>query len=113
MSGGSWEYVAACYTGYTNKLTANTDTAYINKYIDVYDSYSSSKFGDAVFETSSSSSGSNSWFSDYSYFVDSGSPVFERGGIYFDGSDAGLFYFSNISGSSSLNDGFRPVCVVR
>ena len=53
MSGGAYEYVAACYTGYTNELTANTDTAYINKYIDVYESYNSPRFGDAVLETSS------------------------------------------------------------
>ena len=113
MSGGAYEDVAACYTGYTNKLTANTDTAYINKYIDVYDSYSSSKFGDAVFETSSSSSGSNSWFSDYSNFVNSTYPVFRRGGYCNSGSGAGLFGFSSLDGSGYYNNGFRPVCVVR
>ena len=113
MSGGAYEYVAACYTGYTNKLTANTDTAYINKYIDVYDSYSSSKFGDAVFETSSRSSSSTSWFSDYSYFVGANGPVFGRGGNCINGSDAGLFYFNDGSGNGSLSLGFRPVCVVK
>ena len=114
MSGGAYEYVAACYTGYTNKLTANTDTAYINKYIDVYDSYSSSKFGDAVFETSSSSSSSTSWFSDSSDFVYSDFPVFVRGGIYNSGSNAGLFYFSVYDGDIfSPRFGFRPVCVVK
>ena len=113
MSGGAYEYVAACYTGYTNKLTANTDTAYINKYIDVYDSYSSSKFGDAVFETSSSSSSSTSWFSDYSFFVNSYSPVFLRGGYCDNGSSAGLFSFNYLNGGGDGRDGFRPVCVVK
>ena len=113
MSGGAYEYVAACYTGYTNKLTANRDTAYINKYIDVYESYSSSKFGDAVFETSSSSSGSNSWFSDDSVFVNSDYPVFVRGGYFVSGSSAGLFYFHYANGCSGGEDGFRPVCVVK
>ena len=113
MSGGASEYIAACYTGYTNKLTANTDTAYINKYIDVYDSYSSSKFGDALFETSSSSSSTTSWFSDYSRFVSWGDPVFIRGGHYAGGSDAGLFYFNYSSGGSGSDYGFRPVCVVK
>ena len=113
MSGGSWEYVAACYTGYTNKLTANTDTAYINKYIDVYDSYSSSKFGDAVFETSSSSSSSTSWFSDRSDFVNSSGPVFERGGSFGNGSLAGLFHFDYCHGGAISGHGFRPVCVVK
>ena len=113
MSGGAYEYVAACYTGYTNKLTANTDTTYINKYIDVYESYSSSKFGDAVFETSSSSSGSTSWFSDYSYFVDSSDPVFICGGHYNNGSNAGLFGFNSNGGDGYSSYGFRPVCVVK
>ena len=113
MSGGAYEYVAACYTGYTNELTANTDTAYINKYIDVYESYNSPRFGDAVLETSSRSSGSTSWFSDSSNFVNSDNPVFERGGFYNIGSNAGLFLFNNYSGNSNVNNGFRPVCVVK
>ena len=113
MSGGAYEYVAACYTGYTNELTANTDTAYINKYIDVYESYNSPRFGDAVLETSSRSSGSTSWFSDSSGFVFSSYPVFVRGGHYDDGSNAGLFYFDYFDGFSYNYFGFRPVCVVK
>ena len=113
MSGGAYEYVAACYTGYTNELTANTDTAYINKYIDVYESYNSPRFGDAVLETSSRSSGSTSWFSDSSGFVNSSYPVFVRGGNYRDGSDAGLFCFVGGNGGSNNLGGFRPVCVVK
>ena len=113
MSGGAYEYVAACYTGYTNELTANTDTAYINKYIDVYESYNSPRFGDAVLETSSRSSGSTSWFSDSSYFVSSSGPVFLRGGGYVSGSGAGLFNFGSNHGSGSGGNGFRPVCVVK
>ena len=113
MSGGAYEYVAACYTGYTNELTANTDTAYINKYIDVYESYNSPRFGDAVLETSSRSSGSTSWFSDYSDFVGSNYPVFVRGGGYDGGSNAGLFGFYSNGGNSSSSGGFRPVCVVK
>ena len=115
MSGGAYEYVAACYkTENATKLTANTnDAAYINKYIDVYDSYSSSKFGDAVFETSYSSYGSNSWFSDYSSFASANNPVFLRGGVYNSGSNPGLFNFISYSGSGDVYFGFRPVCVVK
>lgn len=113
MSGGAYEYVAACYTGYTKKLTTNTDTTYINKYIDVYESYNSPRFGDAVLETSSSSSGSTSWFSDYSGFVNSSFPVFGRGGYYGNGSGAGLFFFFSNGGVANSNGGFRPVCVVK
>ena len=114
MSGGAYEYVAACYkTENATKLTDNKDTAYINKYIDVYDSYSSSKFGDAVFETSSSSSGLDSWFSDCSRFVNWGGPVFFRGGNWSNGPDAGLFSFGDLDGRSDSIFGFRPVCVIK
>ena len=111
MSGGAWEYVAGCYTNNTNYLTDNADTSYQNKYIDVYSRYDNSKYGDAVYETSSSSSNSNSWFSDYSDFVDSSNPVFVRGGDYYLGSGAGLFYFDSTGGLAGV--GFRPVCVVK
>ena len=114
MSGGAWEYVAACYkTENATKLTDNKDTAYINKYIDVYESYDSPRFGDAVLETSFSSSGSTSWFSDYSYFVFSDSPVFSRGGYCNNGSGAGLFSFHYNFGCADSLSGFRPVCVVK
>ena len=114
MSGGAWEYVAACYkTENATKLTDNKDTAYINKYIDVYESYDSPRFGDAVLETSFSSSGSTSWFSDYSNFVNSDYPVFVRGGGCSNGSNAGLFYFAYDDGGAYSYYGFRPVCVVK
>ena len=114
MSGGASEYVAGCYTNNTNYLTDNTDTSYQNKYIDVYSRYDNSKYGDAVYETSSSSSSSNSWFSDFSYFVSSGVPVFERGGNYDNGSIAGLFFFNKAYNGVAFNGyGFRPVCVVK
>ena len=113
MSGGASEYVAGCYTNNTNYLTDNTDTSYQNKYIDVYSRYDNSKYGDAVYETSSSSSSSNSWFSDYSYFVSSSGPVFGRGGGYYGGSDAGLFDFYYYNGRAGDIIGFRPVCVVK
>ena len=112
MCGGAYEYVAACYQKENViKLTGNSD--YISKYIDVYDKYSSSKFGDAVFETSSDNSGSNSWFSDYSSFFDSSSSVLIRGGYYNSGSNAGLFFFSCLDSSSGIYNGFRPVCIVK
>lgn len=119
MSGGAWEYVAACLTGYTSKLTTNTDTSYINKYIDVYNAYStgytSSKYGDAIYETSNTTAYNNSpysWFKDYSYFVYSGYPVFRRGGDYNHGSSAGLFGFDYYNGNAYNSVSFRPVCVV-
>lgn len=103
----------ACYTEKTDKLTANADETYISKYIDVYNSYNSSKFGDVVFEASFNSSDSNSWFSDYSLFVNSNSPVLIRGGNYGVGSIDGLFYFDVYNDNNFDDGGFRPVCVVK
>ena len=111
MSGGAYEYVAACYTGYTIKLTTNSN--YVSKYIDVYNSYSLVKYGDAVFETSSSESGANSWFLDYSDLVNGNLPVFGRGGYFGSGSNAGLFSSYRSDGTASNYNGFRPVCIVK
>ena len=113
MSGGAWEYVAACYKEKIDTLTTNSNSTYINKYIDVYENYSSIKFGDALFETSSDSSELASWFSDYSRFVSKDYPLFERGGLYSGGSKAGLFDFSNHGGVGTPDYGFRPICIVK
>ena len=114
MSAGVFKYVAACYKKENaTKLTANTDAAYINKYIDVYDSYSSSKYGDAVFETSTGDWGSNSWFSNWSYFVNEEYSILYRWGFSGSGLGAGLFDFCLDGGGGYSGFGFRPVCVVK
>ena len=111
-SDGSSIYVLACYkTDSTVKLTEKSD--YVNKYIDVYDEYGLLKYGDAVFETSFSSSGLSSWFSDFSGFAPADRPIFIRGGDNYSGSGAGLFSFGYSDGSEGGNDGFRPVCIVK
>ena len=95
MSGGTWEYVAA-YVGDVSIEASNLQNA-PTRYKDQY-SYSAyiaptsgGQYGDALWETSSSSSGSTGWYSDYSYFPDSDYPFFIRGGNYNDGSITGLF----------------------
>ena len=113
MSGGSSEYVATCYVGNANKLTENVDVTFISKYVDVYNDYNSAKYGDAVFETSSNSADLNSWFSYYSYFINSSVPLFLRGGFYNDGSRAGLFCFYYYDGGVNNDSSFRPVCIVK
>lgn len=80
-----------------------------SKYIDIYNSYNNTIFGDAVFETSSSSSGSNSWYGDYSNFIISSSPWFVRGGFLGYSSGAGVFAFHYSYGSASVSVSFRPV----
>ncbi len=132
MSGGMWERTMA------NLLTCEDDTcertrvtniessssvdgfdqAYLNsiepKYIDEYKQYDETMFGDAVYETSSDSSGSNSWYNEYSSFphlnVDgsySGRPWFHRGGRY-DDTAAGVFSFGSTAGISGSHRSIRP-----
>ena len=124
MSGGAWEYVAgyvkngnSSLTSYGSSLVngdAKTKNVYSKGSSDSRDnnySANSSKYGDAVYETSASGSSSTSWYGDYSIFPDTSCPFFIRGGNYNDGTDAGVFYFYYSSGSSSSYFSFRPVLV--
>ena len=65
--------------------------------------------GDAVYETSSSSGGSNSWNADYSYFPCSSWSLFYRGGGYNSGSSAGAFCFHYHTGGNGDGLSFRTV----
>ena len=112
MSGGAYEYVmgvsadtngkprsgysSSSNSGFTGMLNDGTtytriafpDSKYYNLYTD-----DSSYTGHALTETAR-------WYNDDEYFVESSFPWFLRGGIYHDGIDAGVFTFSNSSGSS-------------
>ena len=113
MSGGAWEYVAG-YVG-SGSSYGTTLVSAAEKYKDVYPtSYTSSTpanghYGDAVYETSSSSSGTNSWYSDYSSFPNTSRPFFVRGGYYGDGSYAGVFFFNGNNGDEVSSYSFRVV----
>ena len=117
MSGGSWEYVAAYVnTGHVNlqfgSALVNGDEKTKNMYSNGYGS-SSEKYGDAVYETSTSNNGNTSWNSDYSKFPHDDWPFFVRGGKYSDGEHAGMFYFDYYYGGNSFNHySFRPVLIV-
>ena len=70
------------------------------------------RYGDAILETSEYGSGNNSWNGDYSNFPYAGNPFFLRGGSYYGGGDAGVFYFSISNGGASPNYSFRAcLCV--
>ena len=130
MSGGAWEYVAAYVNnGHSNLTTYGSSLVNAEaKYKDVYskgssDSYSNNytasnpststgHYGDAVWETSNSGTSTNSWYSDYSNFPGTGSPFFLRGGIYYNGTGAGVFFFGNNTGSLSSSYSFRVVVPV-
>ena len=124
MSGGASEYVAA----YVNNGNSNLNTygsSLVNgdpKTKNVYtkasmdnstNNYNQNKgvYGDAVYETSTSGSGSTSWYSDYSLFPFTSNPFFKRGGACSNGSATGIFYFG-VNGGDGVSDySFRPVLV--
>ena len=92
-------------TGITSN-DANLNTASTNNYkknILIY--------GDAIRETSTAGTGSNSWHGDYSSYPGLVSPFSVRGGYLWNGSIAGLFFFDRSSGNSTYNDGFRAVLI--
>ena len=136
MSGGVWERTAGYISngnwnlnGYGSSFTKDKVST---KYATVYphnadDKDNTSKtidqlsqanyeqnkyiYGDAIRETSMSGTGSTSWNGDYSYFPALDSPFTRRGGDFWGGSGAGLFFFNRSHGSSGYVDGFRPVLV--
>ena len=72
----------------------------------------SSKYGDAVYETSNHYSSTNgSWYEDNSKYPYSTGPFFHRGGEYLFKTGAGIFFFLSYSGSGYSYYGFRPVLV--
>ena len=116
MSGGAWEYVMGNYS--TNlSQTSNSSNNYGEvktpikpPYVDLYNITSNNSCtwntsgsgcgGHALFETAS-------WGGDYSVFVDSSSPWFERGGGSSDVSYAGVFASRYLHGDGDANLGFR------
>jgi hypothetical protein len=125
MSGGAWEYMAAYRSGTmgSSGFTTTTIAAYDSKYFDVYNasstvtSYSYRILGDATGEMGpfkSSTVGSvtyyiNSWYADYSYFVEASYPWVYRGGFYYGGVLAGQFYFDRNNGGAGSIVSFRLV----
>ena len=124
MSGGAWEYVAAYVNNGNGNLTnygsslvngdPKTKNVYTKARTDSYENnYQQNKgvYGDAVYETSTSGSGTTSWYSDYSIFPYSSNPFFLRGGYYNNGSGAGVFCFIYNDGGGNGDYSFRPVLV--
>ena len=126
MSGGTHEYVSAYINNQlgTSGFTTSTIATYDSKYFDVYNtnstttSYQNRILGDATGEMGpfknyldgdNTSKYHNSWYSDFSYFVDSSSPWFHRGGYYNHGVLASQFYFAKDTGGVPSSIGFRIV----
>ena len=125
MSGGAWEYVAGYVNNGNGSLTsygsslvngdAKTKNVYSKASSDSYENNynaNSSKYGDAVYETSANgNTGNGSWYGDYSFFPYTSYSFFYRGGGYIYGTGAGVFCFASLNGSSDSSYSFRPVLV--
>ena len=126
MSGGTHEYVAGYMSGQlgSSDFTSSTIAKYDSKYFDVYSSsstptsYEKRILGDATGEMGpfktyvdgdTNSRYHNSWYGDYSNFVESSYPWFVRGGAYDYGVLAGQFYFHKDKGTAAYRLGFRIV----
>ena len=133
MSGGAWEYTAgydkqgsssyvegASY-GLNMTKEAKDGANYIStKYITAYSNgtftysgtkiYDVGKVGDATKEVYKGS-GNCSWApnSDCAHFVGSRNPFFKRGGYFYNGADAGVFYSYYSYGNRHSYNSFRAV----
>ena len=99
---------------YVDKYSVGTSDTQANNYNAIKNANNKiTKWGDAVYETSYSRSGTTSWQNDCSRFPDASKPVFARGGSCSYGSNAGVFYFGPITGGGDGVIGFRPVFVAQ
>ena len=124
MSGGAYEYVAAYVNNGNNSLSngeslvngeSKTKSVYSKASSDSYENNyneNSSKYGDTVYETSTSGSGSTSWYGNYSIFTNTSYPFFHRGGNYNSAASAGIFCFNGSNGNAYSDSSFRPVLII-
>ena len=140
MSGGTWERTAGLVNNenenlatYGQSLLNALNNGKSSKYVTVYphnasvdknganiDTASTANwkantkiYGDGIRETSTAGTGKTSWYTDYSYFPAVNDPFSERGGNFWDGEGAGLFYFGRNNGGSVYGGGFRSVLVAQ
>ncbi len=124
MNGCSYEYIAAYVDNGHSYLTTYGNSLYTagSQYKDVYVSggdtsagnYSatSSKKGDAIYETSSADTGTKSWYGDSSSMPYSNFPFFMRDSFNTGGSVAGPFSFFYNNGSGYTFYSFRTCLIV-
>ena len=126
MSGGAREFVmgnmssaADTYTFYPrNSGFASSWCTSNQKYVNTYANYSTgynqasynrARLGDATGEVVASSG--SGWYNDYADFPSSGYPWFIRGGLYLNGSNAGVLGFYSSNGSADSNNSARAALV--
>ncbi len=121
MSGGKWEYtMGVMVDSSNNRLVGYSDFSQDelnkipNKYIDDYTTYDDAKnlYGDAIYETSSSDGGLNSWHGEESDFVTTYHDSFWFGrGSHANSSSYGIFTFVEYDGYFYKGTTFRPVAI--
>ena len=90
INGKSSQYVTVYpYDSSVDKTGANLDTASAANY-----AKNTKIYGDGIRETSTAGTGKTSWYTDYSYVPAVDVPFSLRGGTFWYGEAAGLFYFS-------------------
>lgn len=129
MAGGAREYVAGIYMGDSldnsstnisnrsnrSELWKDSNAKYVDKYTETTGTQptyygNTGKYGDAIYETSSSGVGNyGSWDASSSKFSVPGFPVLTRGCRAYDGISAGVFAFDSYQGIAFPNTSFRPV----
>ena len=114
MSGGSWEYVMENFNDTIKDAVFSSmpESKYYDKYTgpDLYGDFTKYHLGDATKETLKvKSSGGNTWYIDSNISVYSPYPWGLRGGLYNDGTYAGLFNFYSSHGGYVNSNSFRIV----
>lgn len=125
MSGGTYEYVATYINDDTGSRLSSTSYAKAladadNRYKEMFDvaeatdvlNYNATADitkGLAFHETSTSATGGNAWYSNYSYYLQPNNPVVLRGGLFNASSAAGMFAFYRIYGGTVSTVGWRAV----
>ena len=137
LAGGSWEYVSAYidngYYGLENNGGTTENDIYgsrNSKYKLVYpnvsnddgddylEEYALNNFlltnryrGDAIFETSDSGFGNDSFDNNTAYYIQGDIPYLIRGGDYNSGMGAGVFSYNGYSGAGNSTESFRVVLI--
>jgi type IV pilus assembly protein PilA len=124
LSGGSWEYTSAYIdNGHISLSNGSNIISADSKYKDVYlvastdsdvNNYTLaiSHKGDAIYETSSTASGTTSWYGNSSIMPVTNYAWFRHGGSYKSLAGAGSFNFISIDGAVNSSIGFRPIILV-
>lgn len=118
LNGGALERMAgyvktgSAYIATNAENMLEAEKYYYDEYENGY-SNNSTRYGDAICETSSSGTGATSWNTDLSVFPTADMPFISRGGWSNNGINAGIYaFYDDTSGTASSNYGFRPVIVV-